>query len=83
MYAIVKLGYLHKSLYWIQFCFEGAIGTTLGEGDGPIVLHNVFCMGNETKLADCQQLTSYYCYGFAPVAGVVCQGEYTNAYTHA
>ena len=58
------------------------IGTTLGEGDAPIVLHNVFCTGNETKLADCQQPTSYYCYGFAPAAGVVCQGEYTNAYTH-
>ena len=74
---------LHK----FNSVFEGAVATTFGEGDGPvgpIVLENLLCTGSETRLADCQRddLPYYYCYHPAQVAGVVCQGKYTYAYTH-
>ena len=58
--------------------FSGAIAlryATFGEGGGPIFLDNVFCMGNETRLADCQHqgLASHNCLHYED-AGVVCPG---------
>ena len=50
-----------------------------GQGIGPIYLDNVFCMGNETTLTDCQHqgIASHNCLHYED-AGVVCSGEYTN-----
>ena len=50
-----------------------------GQGIGPIYLDNVFCMGNETRLTDCQHqgIASHDC-SHSEDAGVVCSGEYTN-----
>ena len=54
-----------------------------GRGVGPIHLDSVFCMGNESRLADCQHLdtTNYYCSHYQD-AGVVCSSEYNNTCIH-
>ena len=49
-----------------------------GMGTGPIYLHNVFCMGNETRLAECQHNASNDCFHYED-AGVMCPGEYVNS----
>ena len=48
--------------------------TTFGQGDGPIFL-DVFCMGNESSMAECQHqsIASHTCSRYA--AGVVCPGK--------
>jgi len=60
-------------------CFAGAIAlfsATFGQGDGPIFLDNVACIGNESKLAECQHLgiASHNC-THTKDAAVVCPGE--------
>ena len=71
---------------WIKAClFSEAIAldlATFGQGDRPIHLDEVACMGNETRLAECQHLgnVSHDCTHIED-AGVICQGEYTNTYT--
>ena len=69
-------------------CFSGAIAlgwATFGEGNGPIYLDSVLCMGHETRLIDCQHrnvdVASRYCFHYKD-AGVVCSGEYTNTCAH-
>ena len=49
---------------------------TFGQGDGAIFLDNVYCIGNETRLADCQHqgIASHDCSHYED-AGVVCPGE--------
>ena len=61
----------------IWFCFEGAVATTFGQGIGPIYLDEVTCIGNETRLAECehQGVSSHDCYHSSD-AGVICPGEY-------
>ena len=59
--------------------FSGAIAlryATFGQGSGPIFLDNVFCMGRETRLAECQHrgIGSHNCHHYED-AGVVCPGE--------
>ena len=50
-----------------------------GEGTGPIYLDDVFCMGNEARLTDCQHqgIESHNCLHIED-AGVVCSGEYSH-----
>ena len=57
--------------------------TTFGEGTGPIYLDDVFCMGNESRLADCQHLgiENHNCVHYED-AGVMCLGEYNNTCIH-
>ena len=57
--------------------------TTFGEGTGPIYLDDVSCMGNESRLADCQHLgiENHNCVHYED-AGVVCLGEYNNTCIH-
>ena len=52
---------------------------TFGQGDRPIHLTEVACMGNESRLDECQHLgnVSHDCTHYQD-AGVICQGEYTN-----
>ena len=59
--------------------FEGAIATTVGQGIGPIYLDEVTCIGNETRLAECQHqgIAFHDCSHFED-AGVVCLGEYNT-----
>ena len=63
--------------------FEGAIATTVGQGIGPIYLDEVTCIGNESRLAECQHLgiASHDCSHYED-AGVTCLGEYTNTDAH-
>jgi len=61
---------------------EGAIAlfsATFGQGDGPIFLDNVACIGNESKLAECQHLgiASHNC-THTKDAAVVCPGSCSN-----
>ena len=62
---------------------EGAIATTVGQGIGPIYLDEVTCIGNESRLAECQHLgiASHDCSHYED-AGVTCLGEYTNTDAH-
>ena len=52
---------------------------TFGAGIGPIYLDNVFCMGNEARLTDCQHqgIEFHNCFHFED-AGVVCSGDYSH-----
>ena len=54
-----------------------------GQGDRPIYLDNVACIGNESRLAECQHQgnASHDCTHFED-AGVICQGEHSNTCTY-
>ena len=42
-----------------------------GQGTGPILLDDVACVGNETRLVDCQHTTNHNCVHGEDV-GVMC-----------
>ncbi len=47
-----------------------------GEGDGTILVHNVTCLGNESRLVDCPlQLHDDGICQHSQDAGVICQAE--------
>ena len=57
---------------------------SLGGGSGrPISIHNVTCIGNESKLIDCEHevYTYFYCDHLENV-GLVCDGKAKNTYLH-
>ena len=62
-----------------MICFTGAVSlhsATFGQGDGPIYLDSVMCMGNESNLTECQHqgIGSHDC-THSEDAGAVCPSE--------
>ena len=56
------------------FTLSGAVPTfsaSFGQGQGPILLNNVQCVGYETRLVDCLSGLVYRCYHYED-AGVRC-----------
>ena len=51
-----------------------AIALTVGGGEGPIFLDNVYCNGSESKLTDCSAYYFHNCQHNED-AGVICNGE--------
>ena len=59
---------------------SGAIvkrGAYFGQGNGSILLHNVYCTGNELSIFSCSHngIGSHNC-DHSEDAGVVCEGKY-------
>ena len=78
-----KLHVLPQQLAILQFtCFvvylggHAINGSSFGSGDGPIVIQNINCNGNETSLTDCSTITSTTspC-NDSTVAGLECFGK--------
>ena len=58
-----------------------AAGAYFGEGSGPILLSNVVCNGDETRIVDCpnQRLAQHSCF-HSEDASVICQRKRTLKY---
>ena len=66
---------VHICLYIILYIFVAdaiARGSAFfGQGTGPILLDDVACVGNESRLLDCQYTSNHNC-GHSEDVGVVC-----------
>ena len=66
---------VHICLYIILYIFVAdaiARGSAFfGQGTGPILLDDVACVGNETRLVDCRYTSNHNC-GHSEDVGVVC-----------
>ena len=51
---------------------------SLGEGKGPILLNDVSCLGNESRLVDCAYNTFTFICDHSNDVGVVCFGKFIN-----
>ena len=61
-----------------MFCREGAQGQRFahfGLGAGEIVLDDVDCSGNESRLIECAASTAHNCFHFED-ASVTCRSKY-------
>ena len=56
-------------------CAQGQGSAHFGEGTGEIVLDNVQCTGNESRLIDCAAITTHNC-GHHEDASVTCTRKY-------
>ena len=83
--AAAELGYstplrcmrlIRYSLYNLILILAGAIRSQFGQGAGPILLDEVQCTGNETRLVDCGHngISTHDCSNTQD-AGVICQSK--------
>ena len=58
----------------ISMCVDaiGRQGAPFGEGQGPILMDDLRCTGNERRLVNCTHLSDHNC-GHHEDAGVICQ----------
>ncbi len=65
--------HLHVIELTVNYYVDVPVIFPFGEGDGPILVHNLTCLGSESRLADCPlQLHDFGVCQHSQDAGVIC-----------